>query len=165
MHDAVCRRAKSDTPEQILCGGSLLNKLGLFVLGFAQILHNFRAKIMICPDVLQFRLADLGFRLRNRCRYLPALTVQTSSFALQRCLAGQGHQPFLVQAVHALQLAGYQLMLRRFRLYLSIETRDLFTELLDMAVQELLGAPARRGAAVEQRNLRGSRHYEMTLIL
>jgi hypothetical protein len=109
---------------------------------------------VICPDVLQFRLADLGFCLRDRRRYLAALTVQASGFALQRCFAGQGHEPFLVQAVHALQFARDQLMLCRFRFYLSIETRDLFAELLDMAVQELLDASARRGAAVEQRNFR-----------
>ena len=100
--------------------------------------------------VLQLRLADLGFRLRDSCHHLTALAVETRGLALQRCLAGQGHKPFLVQAVHALEFARDQLMLRRFRFDLSVETRNLFAELPDMAVQEILGAAARRGAAVEQ---------------
>ena len=132
----------------------LFNKLGLLVLGFAQILHDLRAKIVIDPDGLELGLADLGFRLRNRCRHLTALAVETGGLALQRCLAGQGHQSFLVQAVHALEFARDQVMLGCFRFYLSVQTRNLLAELPDMAVQELLGGAARRRTAVEQRSLR-----------
>ena len=54
VHNAVGRRPQVDPPEQILRGGALFDKLGLFVLGLAQILHDLRAKIVIDLDGLKF---------------------------------------------------------------------------------------------------------------
>ena len=88
VHDAVCRRAQIDC--SMICAAVVFSSKLEPRLGFAQILHNFRAKIVICPDVLQFRFADLGFRLRDRRSYLTPLTIQTGGFARSDVLRVRG---------------------------------------------------------------------------
>ena len=164
MNNSVRWRAQIDTLEQIVRGNRFLDKLSLFVLSFAQILHHFGAKILIDPHGLQLRFADLRFRLGDRCHYLAALAVKTRGLALQGRLSRQGHQPFLEKTVHAFELTGDQLMLCRFRFHLSVETRNLFAKLTDMAVQELLGIASRRRPAIEQGNFRRPQPPEIAVI-
>ena len=132
----------------------LLDQLGLLVLGFADILRHLVSKIVIDFDYLKLCFTDLRLCLRDGRHHLATLAIKTRGLALQRRLACEGYETLLVKTLHTLEFAGDQLMLRRFRFDLGVETRNLFTELPNMTAQEIFGCATRRGAAVEQRNLR-----------
>ncbi len=105
-------------------------------------------------QLLKLCFTDLRLCLRDGRHHLATLAIKTRGLALQRRLACEGYETLLVKTLHTLEFAGDQLMLRRFRFDLGVETRNVFTELPNMTAQEIFGCATRRGAAVEQRNLR-----------
>ena len=122
------------------------------------------AKIMIDLDGLELSLTDLGFCLGNRRHHLAALAVEARGLALQRCLSRQGHQSFLEKTVHAFEFTGDQLMLSRFRFNLSVETRNLFAKLTDMALKSSLALRRAAVTAVKQRNFRRPQSPEIAVV-
>ena len=97
--------------EHVARGDASLGKLGFLALRLAEVLDDLRPHILIEPDDLKLRLADLGFGLGNRGNQLAALAFDPRALALQGREPRQRYETLVEQLLHAREFARDQLQL------------------------------------------------------